>query len=169
MRIGEDCNRVFWKNLPTTHVPIQIYTVIFFVHFIRNNEALVHMIKATIGGGFLNMPEAYHNVGIVIGVLGSFTIGLAVLNMMTTIVRCSQTLRSKYGYTGQDKKEAVDVGRGDVGNQAEKHPLDFPETVSGVFLYGARGRFSWLAPFAKWVKCYQTQTNSAKSINRLLE
>lgn len=52
----------------------------------RNNEALMHMVKATIGGGFLAMPEAFHNIGIVMGVVGTIILGLSVLNMMSCIV-----------------------------------------------------------------------------------
>lgn len=51
-----------------------------------NNEALMHMVKATIGGGFLAMPEAFHNIGIVMGVVGTIILGLSVLNMMSCIV-----------------------------------------------------------------------------------
>lgn len=123
-------------------------TVIPITLFIRNNEALVHMVKATIGGGFLAMPDAFHNVGLLIGVLGTLIIGLIVLNTMTTIVRCSQVLRSKYGFTGDNKKGAASK-RENTTKTAIDHPLDYPETVAGVFLHGARGRFSWLAPFAK--------------------
>ena len=51
-----------------------------------NNEALMHMVKATIGGGFLAMPEAFHNIGIVMGIVGTAILGLSVLNMMSNIV-----------------------------------------------------------------------------------
>jgi len=50
------------------------------------------MIKATIGGGFLAMPEAFHHAGVVIGVVGTVVLGLAVLNMMSFIV----SIRSPY-------------------------------------------------------------------------
>jgi len=46
----------------------------------------MHMVKATIGGGFLAMPEAFHNIGIVMGVVGTSILGLSVLNMMSCIV-----------------------------------------------------------------------------------
>jgi len=46
----------------------------------------MHMVKATIGGGFLAMPEAFHNIGIVMGVVGTAILGLSVLNMMSCIV-----------------------------------------------------------------------------------
>lgn len=58
----------------------------------RNNEALVHLIKATIGGGFLAMPEAFHNAGWLIGLVGTVLLGLAVLNMMSTIVSINATV-----------------------------------------------------------------------------
>jgi amino acid permease len=44
------------------------------------------MVKATVGGGFLAMPEAFHNAGVVTGIVGTVVIGLSVLNMMSFIV-----------------------------------------------------------------------------------
>lgn len=49
-------------------------------------EALMHIVKATIGGGFLAMPEAFHNAGLLIGSIGTLFLGLSVLNMMSSIV-----------------------------------------------------------------------------------
>lgn len=46
----------------------------------------MHMVKATIGGGFLGMPNAFHNAGMVIGIVGTVVLGLSVLNMMACIV-----------------------------------------------------------------------------------
>lgn len=47
---------------------------------------MTHLIKATIGGGLLAMPEAFHNCGWLVGILGTVILGLAVLNMMATVV-----------------------------------------------------------------------------------
>lgn len=96
------------------------------------------MVKAAIGGGFLAIPEAFHNAGWLVGTLGILFIGLAILNTMVIIVNCSQALRTKYRFNGE-------------GSGAQGRMLDLPDTVYGVFLYGARGRFAWLAPYAKWV------------------
>lgn len=52
----------------------------------RNASAMMHMIKSTIGGGFLAMPEAFHNAGLVVGSIGTMVLGIAVLNMMSFIV-----------------------------------------------------------------------------------
>jgi len=49
-------------------------------------EAMMHMIKSTIGGGFLAMPEAFHNAGLLVGSIGVVILGIAVLNMMSFIV-----------------------------------------------------------------------------------
>jgi len=49
-------------------------------------SAMMHMIKSTIGGGFLAMPEAFHNAGLVVGTIGTMVLGVAVLNMMSFIV-----------------------------------------------------------------------------------
>jgi len=56
------------------------------VHPTRNASALMHMIKSTIGGGFLAMPEAFHNAGLLVGSVGTMILGMAVLNMMSFIV-----------------------------------------------------------------------------------
>ncbi|KAF0767583.1 proton-coupled amino acid transporter-like protein CG1139 [Aphis craccivora] len=133
-------------------------------HKISNNEALMHMVKATIGGGFLAMPEAFHNIGMVMGVVGTAILGISVLNMMSCIVKCSQTLRSgKYVdiiLAEQDGNNAVAKGEND-GNDDKKPPpinqyskelllppMDYPDTVATVFKYRARGRFAWLSSFA---------------------
>lgn len=47
---------------------------------------MVHLIKATVGGGFLAMPKAFGNVGWAMGIAGTIVIGLAVLTMMSSIV-----------------------------------------------------------------------------------
>ncbi|KAL4135762.1 hypothetical protein QTP88_007352 [Uroleucon formosanum] len=134
-------------------------------HKISNNEALMHMVKATIGGGFLAMPEAFHNIGIVMGVVGTIILGLSVLNMMSCIVRCSQTLRSgKYVdiiLAEQNGNKTVANGENN-GNDNSKlpprqrysnelllPPMDYPDTVAAVFTYRAQGRFAKYASFAR--------------------
>ncbi|XP_025419886.1 proton-coupled amino acid transporter-like protein CG1139 [Sipha flava] len=138
-------------------------------HKISNNEALIHMVKATVGGGFLAMPEAFHNAGVVTGIVGTVVIGLSVLNMMSFIVRCSQTLRSgKYAAmiiadrNGRDSTGANGEADNDDDNNFEKFaqkyrnskdlvldPMDYPDTVAAVFKYGARGRFASWSSFAR--------------------
>ncbi|XP_060845019.1 proton-coupled amino acid transporter-like protein CG1139 [Rhopalosiphum padi] len=131
-------------------------------HKISNSEALMHMVKATIGGGFLAMPEAFHNIGIVMGVVGTAILGFSVLNMMACIVRCSQTLRSgKYvdiilaeqngnnTVAKREDDENVDRKHQQENNELLLPPMDYPDTVAAVFKYRARGRFAWLAPFAR--------------------
>jgi len=44
------------------------------------------MIKSTIGGGFLAMPEAFSNAGLLVGSIGTLILGVSVLNMMSFIV-----------------------------------------------------------------------------------
>ncbi|KAF5189737.1 hypothetical protein FRX31_020676, partial [Thalictrum thalictroides] len=39
------------------------------------------MIKSTIGDGFLAMPEAFHNAGLLVGSVGTMILGVAVLNI----------------------------------------------------------------------------------------
>ncbi|XP_060859005.1 proton-coupled amino acid transporter-like protein CG1139 [Metopolophium dirhodum] len=134
-------------------------------HKISNNAALMHMVKATIGGGFLAMPEAFHNIGIVMGIVGTAILGLSVLNMMSCIVRFSQILRSgKYVdiiLAEQNGNKPVANGEGD-GNDDSKQPskprhsnelvlppMDYPDTVAAVFKYRANGRFARFAPFAR--------------------
>lgn len=50
----------------------------------------MHIVKTTIGGGFLSMPEAFHNAGLIPGVVGTVLIGMSVLNMMAVIVSASR-------------------------------------------------------------------------------
>lgn len=131
-------------------------------HKISNNEALMHMVKATIGGGFLAMPEAFHNIGIVMGVVGTIILGLSVLNMMSCIVRCSQTLRSgKYvdiilaEQNGNNTAAKVEDDKNNSkprrrhSNQLVLPPMDYPDTVAAVFKYRAGGRFARFASFAR--------------------
>lgn len=58
---------------------------------------MVHLIKATVGGGFLAMPEAFGNVGWAMGIVGTIVIGLAVLNMMSSIVSTRYALDPREG------------------------------------------------------------------------
>uniref|UniRef100_A0A2H8TWL3 Proton-coupled amino acid transporter 1 n=2 Tax=Melanaphis sacchari TaxID=742174 RepID=A0A2H8TWL3_9HEMI len=125
----------------------------------------MHMVKATIGGGFLAMPDAFHNIGIVMGVVGTAVLGLSVLNMMSCIVRCSQTLRSgKYvdiilaeqnSNNAGAKRENDDNDDRKIpptlryNNELLLPPMDYPDTVAAVLKYRARGRFAWLASFAR--------------------
>ncbi|VVC38476.1 Amino acid transporter, transmembrane domain [Cinara cedri] len=136
-------------------------------HKISNTEAIVHMVKATIGGGFLAMPEAFSNAGLLVGSVGTVIMGLSVLNMMSSIVRMSQALRSgKYAMNvlaeqnnkvsdGGAVNQRVDNRHGKLqpkhqySNKLILPPMDYPETVAAVFQYGACGRFSWWAPFFK--------------------
>ncbi|CAH1732869.1 proton-coupled amino acid transporter-like protein CG1139 [Aphis gossypii] len=133
-------------------------------HKISNNEALMHMVKATVGGGFLAMPEAFHNIGMVMGVVGTAILGISVLNMMSCIVKCSQILRSgKYVdiiLAEQNGNNAI--AKGDDENDDKKPPpikqyskemvlppMDYPDTVAAVFKYRARARFARLSSFAR--------------------
>lgn len=63
----------------------------------RNNEAMVHLIKATIGGGCLAMPDAFRNVGWAMGIIGTAIIGMSVLNMMSSIVSVNENAFYKLG------------------------------------------------------------------------
>lgn len=65
-------------------------------HNFRNVESMVHMVKATIGGGFLAMPEAFRHTGVVVGIVGTVLIGLAVLNMMASIVSIHHMIYDRY-------------------------------------------------------------------------
>ncbi|XP_029344427.1 proton-coupled amino acid transporter-like protein pathetic [Acyrthosiphon pisum] len=126
---------------------------------ISNASALMHMIKSTIGGGFLAMPEAFHNAGLLVGSIGTMILGVAVLNMMSFIVRISQKLRSgKYAAAilaeknknndGTERKhdgEPIDIN----SSELVLEPMDYPDTVEAVFKYGSGGRFASWAPFAK--------------------
>lgn len=62
----------------------------------RNNEALMHIVKATIGGGFLSMPEAFNNAGLIVGIVGTMILGMSVLNMMSVIVSVSHITLHTY-------------------------------------------------------------------------
>lgn len=68
---------------------MRMYSFSVRAHNFRNVESMVHMVKATIGGGFLAMPEAFRHTGVVAGIVGTVSIGLAVLNMMSFIVSIS--------------------------------------------------------------------------------
>lgn len=70
------------------------------------------MVKATVGGGFLAMPEAFHNIGMVMGVVGTVILGISVLNMMSCIV-------------------SISAGR----RYRDKHKLDFSLNIKAR-LYG---------------------------------
>ncbi|CAH1732871.1 proton-coupled amino acid transporter-like protein pathetic [Aphis gossypii] len=132
-------------------------------HNISNMEAMMHMIKSTIGGGFLAMPEAFHNAGLLIGSIGIVVLGIAVLNMMSFIVRCSQILRSgKYAAAilaeqNKNKNNDEDVeeehnklpNKQNNGRELLLPPMDYPDTVEAVFKYGSGGRFAHWGPFAK--------------------
>ncbi|CAH1732870.1 unnamed protein product [Aphis gossypii] len=124
----------------------------------------MHMVKATVGGGFLAMPEAFHNIGMVMGVVGTAILGISVLNMMSCIVKCSQILRSgKYVdiiLAEQNGNNAI--AKGDDENDDKKPPpikqyskemvlppMDYPDTVAAVFKYRARARFARLSSFAR--------------------
>ncbi|XP_050425986.1 proton-coupled amino acid transporter-like protein CG1139 [Adelges cooleyi] len=96
---------------------------------ISNLEAAVHIVKSTIGGGFLSMPDAFKHAGLLVGSLGTFVMGLAVYNTLSIIVKCSQAIP-----TTREPGDPSGIPR----------KLDFPETVEYVFLHGARGKF------AKW-------------------
>jgi len=80
----------FKENNQNNQMPLHI--IMFFFRFpatrciTRNASALMHMIKSTIGGGFLAMPEAFHNAGLLVGTVGTMVLGIAVLNMMSFIV-----------------------------------------------------------------------------------
>ncbi|XP_060858812.1 proton-coupled amino acid transporter-like protein pathetic [Metopolophium dirhodum] len=126
---------------------------------ISNASALMHMIKSTIGGGFLAMPEAFHNAGLLVGTVGTMVLGMAVLNMMSFIVRISQKLRSgKYAAAilAEQNKNNDGIEGGHTGqpidiNSSELvlEPMDYPDTVEAVFKYGSGGRFASWAPLAK--------------------
>ncbi|XP_025207523.1 proton-coupled amino acid transporter-like protein pathetic [Melanaphis sacchari] len=134
-------------------------------HNISNLEAMMHMIKSTIGGGFLAMPEAFHNAGLLVGSIGIVILGIAVLNMMSFIVRCSQTLRSgKYAAAilaerNENNEDVEDVEEESTSNnQSNKQnngkmlllpPMDYPDTVEAVFKYGSNGYFASWGPLAK--------------------
>ncbi|CAI6357784.1 unnamed protein product [Macrosiphum euphorbiae] len=127
---------------------------------ISNSSALMHMIKSTIGGGFLAMPEAFHNAGLLVGTVGTMILGVAVLNMMSFIVRISQKLRSgKYAaaiLAEKNKNDGGIEGKNDVVEQIDFNsnklilkPMDYPDTVEAVFKYGSGGHFASWAQRAK--------------------
>ncbi|XP_060845020.1 proton-coupled amino acid transporter-like protein pathetic [Rhopalosiphum padi] len=129
-------------------------------HNISNLEAMMHMIKSTIGGGFLAMPEAFHNAGLLVGSIGIVILGIAVLNMMSFIVRCSQILRSgKYAAAilaekngnneGDEEEHNEQPNKQNNGKELLLPPMDYPDTVEAVFKYGSGGHFASWGPFAK--------------------
>ncbi|VVC37501.1 Amino acid transporter, transmembrane domain [Cinara cedri] len=115
-------------------------------HKITKGESVVHLVKATFGGGFLAMPYAFRHAGLIVGSLGTLLIGMAVLNMMSSIVRISQAMRSgKNNGNGDD----ADIDNRQGNRKLILPPMDYPETVAAVFRRGAGGRFARWAPFAK--------------------
>lgn len=45
------------------------------LYFHRNNETLVHLLKLALGTGIFSMPNAFHNAGYVVGVIGTIIVG----------------------------------------------------------------------------------------------
>ncbi|XP_049812973.1 proton-coupled amino acid transporter-like protein CG1139 isoform X2 [Schistocerca nitens] len=61
-------------------------------HPITNVEALVHLLKGSIGTGILATPNAFMHAGYVVGVLGTLFIGLVCSHSMQMLVRAQHEL-----------------------------------------------------------------------------
>ncbi|XP_049960706.1 proton-coupled amino acid transporter-like protein CG1139 [Schistocerca serialis cubense] len=61
-------------------------------HPITNVEALVHLLKGSIGTGILATPNAFMHAGYVVGVLGTLLIGVVCSHSMQMLVRAQHEL-----------------------------------------------------------------------------
>ncbi|XP_054266454.1 proton-coupled amino acid transporter-like protein pathetic isoform X1 [Macrosteles quadrilineatus] len=86
--------------------------------------ALLHVVKSSLGSGFLAMPSAFHNIGLLMGFTGTVLVALVCTHCTYIVVKCSQELCYQQG----------------------KLAMSYTETVEAAFTIGAKGRFQ------KWSK-----------------
>ncbi len=55
--------------------------------FYRYLDTIFHMLKASLGTGILAMPNAFHNAGYAVGLIGTLTIGFLCTYNIHMLVR----------------------------------------------------------------------------------
>lgn len=65
----------FIKGISKTPVFCLLITLPNLLFRSRFSETLLHMLKASLGTGILAMPNAFHNAGYVVGIVGTLVIG----------------------------------------------------------------------------------------------
>ncbi|XP_046389906.1 proton-coupled amino acid transporter-like protein CG1139 [Ischnura elegans] len=64
-------------------------------HPTNNWETLIHMLKGSLGTGILAMPEAFHNAGYLVGIIGTIFIGFLCTYCLHVLIRCQYILCSR--------------------------------------------------------------------------
>ncbi|XP_059490178.1 proton-coupled amino acid transporter-like protein CG1139 [Neocloeon triangulifer] len=62
------------------------------VHPTSNKETLIHLLKGSLGTGILAMPIAFHNAGLILGLIGTVFIGSLCTYCLHVLVRCQYKL-----------------------------------------------------------------------------
>lgn len=69
---------------------IRTNTELFF--FNRNMETLLHLLKGSLGTGILAMPNAFHNAGWALGLVGTIIIGIICTFCIHLLIKCEYEL-----------------------------------------------------------------------------
>lgn len=72
-------------------------------------DALLHVMKASLGSGILAMPDAFKNSGLLFGLLGTILIGVLCTHGTYLIVKCSQNLCYMYQKTSLGYTETIEM------------------------------------------------------------
>uniref|UniRef100_A0A1B6CN84 Amino acid transporter transmembrane domain-containing protein n=1 Tax=Clastoptera arizonana TaxID=38151 RepID=A0A1B6CN84_9HEMI len=72
-------------------------------------DALLHVIKSSLGSGILAMPDAFKNSGLIFGLIGTIFVGILCTHGTYLIVKCSQELCYLYQKTSLGYTETVET------------------------------------------------------------
>ncbi|XP_066904359.1 proton-coupled amino acid transporter-like protein pathetic isoform X3 [Halyomorpha halys] len=90
-------------------------------------DALLHVIKSSLSTGVLAIPNGFKNAGLLIGILGTISIGILCTHCAYIMVKCAQ----------------------DLCQILDRPFLGYTETVEQAMLNCAQKKFSQYARFAK--------------------
>lgn len=65
-------------------------------HPTSNIDTMIHLLKGNVGTGILAMPDAFRNAGLVLGLFGTFLMGIICTHCMHILVRCAHELCRRY-------------------------------------------------------------------------
>lgn len=97
------------------------------IHPTSDLDALLHVVKSSLGSGILAISDGFKNAGTVVGIVGTVFIGMLCTHCTYVMVKCSQ----------------------DMCRMLNKPFLGYTETVEQALLYCANKRFSRYAGFVR--------------------
>ncbi|XP_054266458.1 proton-coupled amino acid transporter-like protein pathetic isoform X2 [Macrosteles quadrilineatus] len=72
-------------------------------------DALLHVVKASLGSGILAMPDAFKNSGLMLGLLGTAVVAILCTHGTYLIVKCSQELCYLYNKTSLGYTDTIET------------------------------------------------------------